>query len=558
MKELKELGDRLRKLKEENESRKKSIKKLKSDRALLTEKNRYLIEKLKEASVAYSNAGKSILDLVNTQVKPVKKKLEKFDSIYKRIYDYEKSVSEGLGKVEGFEDILNSLKTAVFNLEKGQIEFDSALKDLSNQTGKVGDTVLRLEGLKIDSKTFDGKINELGKTVSNLKDSLNTSLAELRNGFQKSIVSLREDVDKLSERKEKGMEKDITAVESELKGRIKEMEKGFNVAVRELGEGFGKLGERLARIESVKVGGKEVGEKLRSIERDMSGFRKEFHDSLLNMRKDVDRLSERKEERLGRGISEVEEELNKKIEDLNSNFGELNEMIVSIRSTKGDSESIDKRIKDLEGFLNASVVELRNGFQKSLVSLREDVDKLSERKEKGMEKDMGEVEEELSVKIKQVEKSLNTMKDNFDTVVSSVRREIKGGEGIKKDEINRVTREFFGIRAQIEERMKQLTEQFDQLDKFKDEFRKGFENRVAASEVSVKKLMDTLSKMENQLKVISEKSFVNENRVKEIDKIFKESVKSLENKIDSISKTVSSIKKESSKELDKLIEEAGG
>jgi DNA repair exonuclease SbcCD ATPase subunit len=471
MKELKELGERVRKLKGENEARKESIRKLKGERKLLAERNLYLAEKLKEASVAYSSAGRRVLDLVETQVKPVKKKLEKFDSLYKKISDYEKSVSEGLEKIKGFEDVLNSLKTGLFGLEKGQAEFDSALKGLSQQTGRIGDSLLRLEGMKVDSKVFDKKVGELAKAVNGLRDGLNSSVGGIREGFQKSLDSLREDVDRLSERKEEKVGKDITEVEGELKGRIREMEKGFNIAVKELGEGFGRLGERLARMESVKAGGKEVGESIREMEKGMSLLRKEFNDSLLGIRKDVDKLSERKEEKLG--------------------------------------------------------------------------------------KDITEVEEEFSGRVKEIEGSLNGVRVNFDTALNSLKGEMKRTEGVKKDEINRIVKEFFGIRVQIEERMKQLTEQFNQLDRFREEFRKGFENRLAGSELSVKKLGDTLSKIDNQLEVIGERGITNENDIRETGKESKESVRRLEGKIESLSRSLKSLKRESSKELDKLIEEAG-
>ncbi|NIO19972.1 MAG: hypothetical protein GTN76_04330, partial [Candidatus Aenigmarchaeota archaeon] len=212
MKELKELGDRLKKLKEENEARKGSIRKLKGDRAFLMEKNRYLTEKIKEVSEAYSNAGKRVLEFVETQVKPVKRKLEKFDSVYKKISDYEKSVNDGLEKVGGFEDVLNSLKTGLFNLEKKQAEFDSTLKDLSKQTGRIGDATLKLEGVKVDSKEADDRISEIEKTMNEMKDGFNSSIVGIRDDFKQSVDSLREDVDRLSERKEKGMEKDITGV----------------------------------------------------------------------------------------------------------------------------------------------------------------------------------------------------------------------------------------------------------------------------------------------------------------------------------------------------------
>ncbi len=261
---------------------------------------------------------------------------------------------------------------------------------------------------------------------------------------------------------------------------------------------------------------------------------------------------------MGKSIADVEGEFNKRVDDVNSNLKDLAEVVFSLKSSKSDSKAIDKRIRDLEVILDASIVELRDGFQKSVDSIRKDIDRLSEEKEEGMEKDIGEVEMGFAGKIKEVESGLSKMRNNFDAAVNSLRKEIKGGERLKKDEINRIVREFFGIRAQMEERMKQLTEQFDQLDKFKEEFRKSFEDRVTGSEISAKRLGDVMSRMENQLKVISEKSFVNENKTKEIDKNFKESVKNLEDKIDYLSKSMKSFKKESSKELDELIEEAGG
>ena len=131
MKEMEELGKRVRKLKEENESKKKSINKLRGEKAFLLEKNTYLMEKLKEASIAYSNAGKRILDLVETQIKPVKKKLDKFDSLYGKISGYEKSVSGGLEKIRSFDNVLNSLKTGVLGLEKRQADVEGVVKSLS-------------------------------------------------------------------------------------------------------------------------------------------------------------------------------------------------------------------------------------------------------------------------------------------------------------------------------------------------------------------------------------------------------------------------------------------
>jgi len=206
--------------------------------------------------------------------------------------------------------------------------------------------------------------------------------------------------------------------------------------------------------------------------------------------------------------------------------------------------------------LEKSMSEASREFHNALASLREDVDKLSEKKEEKLGKDISEVEEEIDEKIQGIVNSLNNMKDNVDKTVSALRVEMRKGDAIRKDELNRTVKEFFGIRARMEERMKQLTEQFTQLDKFKQDFKKSFDSRLASSEVAVKRLEESLSKMESEMNAIAKMGAVNEDKLDGMKKDLRERLKNLEGRVESLSKGIKTIKKESVEELDKLIEEA--
>ena len=75
--EIRDLEATLKKLREEADHQKSAAEELKKENTLIKNKNEYLVNKLKEASYVYGEAGKRLLYFINNQVNPVTERLNK-------------------------------------------------------------------------------------------------------------------------------------------------------------------------------------------------------------------------------------------------------------------------------------------------------------------------------------------------------------------------------------------------------------------------------------------------------------------------------------------------
>jgi len=137
MKEITELESRLKKLKDDEAERKRIIAELRNEKKLLEQRNKFLIEKLKKASVVYEQAGKKAYEFVNDNIRPMKREIEKVDSKLKRMEVYDREIGEGVKKIDGFEDIVKDFKRDIISVEKKQSELLNAIKELKKTNSEL-------------------------------------------------------------------------------------------------------------------------------------------------------------------------------------------------------------------------------------------------------------------------------------------------------------------------------------------------------------------------------------------------------------------------------------
>ncbi len=100
MDEIREVEAELRRLREDAVHYKTEADRLNKDHKTLESRNEYLVNKLKEASYVYGEAGKRLLYFINNQVNPITKRLNDLEASAKGFGTQDKALGESILAIE--------------------------------------------------------------------------------------------------------------------------------------------------------------------------------------------------------------------------------------------------------------------------------------------------------------------------------------------------------------------------------------------------------------------------------------------------------------------------
>jgi len=241
--EISEVAIELKRLREEAERQKSFAKDLKKENETLQSRNEYIVNKLKEASYVYGEAGKRLLYFINNQVNPVTERLNQMDAGQKKIVAEEKSIRELIGALDKAvkdsaqktESRVNSLGQTISSFDtKNSTAIKASLKKMQRSDEAIDAKIAaaaaglenRLESLKVSTdrktsakmsafeKVLEGKMNMLkerslliGKDIEELR-KLESGVSGLEGRAQETIAHLTQ------------TKLDIGKMEQQLKGAV--------------------------------------------------------------------------------------------------------------------------------------------------------------------------------------------------------------------------------------------------------------------------------------------------------------------------------------------------
>ncbi|MBN1896413.1 MAG: hypothetical protein JW789_01650 [Candidatus Aenigmarchaeota archaeon] len=316
MDEIREVEMELRRLREDATKYKKESESAHKETKTLESKNDYLVNKLKEASYVYGEAGKRLLYFINNQVNPVTKRLSDLEADDKKLAAKDKALNDSMISMEKLvksdftkldkrlavldleirttqEKVQAALKSAVRRAEKGDIlleekigatvaDIDSALNVFKSGVDKrLAAKLLSTEG-KINKKLE--MLNErsllIGKDIEALR-KFEGDIQGLDGKLQITIANLtqtRLDTEKLSQKLRAEMKSTKTLIEKDMTSLRGDVEKSVMTATAELRQADQKnLGDIKLEAERTQQALSSMVETLKA---DMASFENDVSTSM--------------------------------------------------------------------------------------------------------------------------------------------------------------------------------------------------------------------------------------------------------------------------------------
>ena len=127
--ELREVEIELKRLREDASHQQAVARELKKENTLVKSRNDYLVNKLKEASYVYGEAGKRLLYFINNQVNPVIERLNKLEGSARKLVSEDNTLA---GSVLSLQKSLNE------SSEKLNARITTLSQDLDAREEKLG------------------------------------------------------------------------------------------------------------------------------------------------------------------------------------------------------------------------------------------------------------------------------------------------------------------------------------------------------------------------------------------------------------------------------------
>lgn len=430
--ELREVENELRRLRDDASKEHSTAVHLKKENSLLKSRNDYLINKLKEASYVYGEAGKRLLYFINNQVNPVIERLNKLEGSAKKLGSEDNALAQGLASIQksmkADSDKLNAritllsqelgareeklgkaIKGSIRKSERGDmgmverldtlnVEFDKKLA--SQRASLIGKSAA---GLSVMDKKMAGSVSMLrernlllGKDIEALS-RFETDISGLEDRLQKTIAGHSQtkiDMEKLAQLAKNTMSNTKAAIDDEMiklsadtdrklsasAGELKKMsDKSLRKLRQQVNEGHASLNNQ---IEAGKSDIQNFERSLtRSIRKTESGLKNELGE---NIKSFEDRLMI-----LERGISansknqkDFEHAIMDKVSGLESGHaamgGDVNNLL-KMRSNLArlvkHADEIGNRIDTMEAGMEEKMEAFKDRFERSRIIIKNELEK---------------------------------------------------------------------------------------------------------------------------------------------------------------------------------------
>ncbi len=445
MDEISEVEVELKRLRDDAHEQKTAAQTLKKENTLLKSRNDYLLNKLKEASYVYGEAGKRLLYFINNQVNPVVERLNKLEGgsrklssedklLGESVLSIKKSLNEALEKLDSrissLAEDLNARETKLSSAIKGSItrmaKGDAAIEE--RLAGAQAETEKRLETMKaaLDRKT--------AARVSSLDKDLNTKINMLR---ERNLI-IGKDIEAIMK-----FEEDIGGLD----GRLSETIGNLSQTKLDMEKLEGRVKGSMARKET------EINEAMKRIAADVDK-------KVLSFSSDLRRIDEKNLGETRLKLEEMQASIGKQLEGADSarlSFerkldSKVRSAASGIKSELGSGmKSVDDRLRMLEKGIDSNA-KVQKDSEKAILNKISSLDS-------GLAAASGEIAglRELRGKLGELVKQAGAMRERMQTTEAGVNEDI----GAFKDKFERnriiIKNELEKIDKKIDERVKLIS-----------------------------------------------------------------------------------------------------
>jgi len=548
MTELKELEEGLRKLKQDNLEKKRMVAELENEKKYLEERNRFLIEKLKQAGVLYEESGKRLVDFVNENVKPLRVKLSEFDSKLQKLKDYEKTISSALKTVNEFEVVIGNFKNDVVKTQEREAvfaanvgEMKKSLSDISKRISKVqsfGSEELADKVEEIKAK-FGEDTRKIEDQFSVLKIGVSNTIENFKKEFERQANALRNEMEKVDIKKSKELGDSLAKVTEELDKTKVEFSKSI-VSMEKTVEKF-----------DIK--------KTKEMEKSLEMLSANLKERFANLSVDLDKRVMTAEGELNRFRIELEKTLGKaKVETrdfLAAKSKEFDSLLDQVKE-KTNAEiqaSVAEWDKNL-GSLRSELITTKKEVEKLIGTINRKVEIGEERRERKIDSSFASIQTSLSKKIETsmdefygrldaIEGEIENLGTSLAKTTESTRKSLDLTETKRDEQISKLLKEFMVIKGAVDEKIKEASDEIDRFSKTSEAMRKQItKESLAGVKEEVKSI---IGEMEKKFEVVEDGL---------IDKI-----SSIESDVDELSTNfqglVNSVKADTEKRIETLRKE---
>lgn len=420
-----------------------------------------------------------------------------FKTIYQKDFTFKdlKAVSKYYANYEDIEAISNDI---ISHLDKNEVELANRgdTIELYINISPEEEICLILNKIFVDASLLKEKNQELLEEIFELQASINL----LKEDLEKKIQSLK-DANKIANRLKKERD-ELDKKLRELQKKMKELEEKCERLEGELSEN--EL-DNLSELERLR----KENERLRALLDDGSDDRIKELEELLRKQKELNkklRMNQKAgDEDLLKQLEEMEDEYQKKINELEEEIKRLKDQNNLLKNKKlGDKELLNqleeleqeyqKKIKDLEDEnkrLKQRLKGLEDEYELKIEEYETQVKKLQDQNKK-LQAGQQKGDEEYEDKIKDLENQLKKLRDEN----RQLKSDLKDGE----DENENKLHDLENKNKRIEEEYKyKLMELEDELNRQKD-LNKKMKDKNNKNDDEMEELKDELEKLRGELR----------------------------------------------------------
>jgi chromosome segregation ATPase len=346
--EIREIESELRKLREDADMQKRRAASLEKEKKTLEGRNEYLLNKLKEASYVYGEAGKRLLYFINNQVNPITERLNKLEGAGKKLTGQDKVLSDSLLATE---------KTVKEDLTR----FDKRMAALSARMD--ADNARLQRAIKGSTRRSEKGDTDIGDRMTVLEAALEKKMGVLkaatdrRHGARNAALEKRLDA-KIEMIKERDivLGKDIEEL-FKFGGDIQGLEGKLQATAAQLTQTRIDMETMLQKVKSDMAATKE------SVRKEMTALSGDIEKKLLSVTSELRQTDEKNLGDLRLAVQKNEEDLKVQLGTMEASMssfeGAVNAKVRKAeaalgRDLKSFSGGVEKRIGAIEGSIAAN------------------------------------------------------------------------------------------------------------------------------------------------------------------------------------------------------------
>jgi len=528
MTELSELEEATRRLKKDNLEKKRLIAQLENEKKYLEERNKYLIEKLKQAGILYEESAKRLISFVETNIKPIKAKLDDFDTRLQKIKAYEASISSAIKRIDEFEVIIGNFKNEMIKNSEKQAEIIANINNLKKELNETSKRISKVQ--TFGSEELAEKVEEIkakfGEDVRKVEDEfnvlkigVNNLIDNFKKEFERQSNALRNEMEKVDIKKAKELSEVLAHLTEELEKTKVDFAKEIDYTekliekldikkTKEMKEALQMLSDNLEEKFNAFSG--DLDKRVLTAEENLSKFRVELEKTLGKIKLETHDFITAKSKEFDNLLAEFKERMNKELEN--------------------SSKEWDKKL----GSLRTELLVLKGDVEKLIGVVNRKVEMGEERREKKLESSLNyinlQVTKKLEEEFEKIYGQIDEIAHNLDELKDEISKKEVKNEEKRKVELNKIIKDFALVKGEVDEKVREISSLIMKFSKISETLRQqilkeslqGVDDKVKAiiSEMEKKLeivengIVDKVAAMESEFDELKENFIVNVNRLK--------------------------------------------